>query len=45
MKIRRIRCTTCYRRCCDPDTGEKLSWWERTGAGVMVFAGKSFIIL
>lgn len=23
----------------DPDTGEKLSWWERTGAGVMVFAG------
>ncbi|PEW16955.1 pre-toxin TG domain-containing protein [Bacillus cereus] len=23
----------------DPDTGKKLSWWERTGAGVMVFAG------
>ncbi|CAM4099370.1 type VII secretion protein [Bacillus wiedmannii] len=23
----------------DPDTGEKLSWWDRTGAGVMVFAG------
>ncbi|MGG0303222.1 WXG100 family type VII secretion target [Bacillus albus] len=23
----------------DPDTGEKLSWWECTGAGVMVFAG------
>ncbi|EOQ09876.1 hypothetical protein KQ3_03504 [Bacillus cereus B5-2] len=23
----------------DPDTGEKLSWWERTGAGIMVFAG------
>ncbi|MDA2168368.1 pre-toxin TG domain-containing protein [Bacillus pacificus] len=23
----------------DPDTGEKLSWRERTGAGVMVFAG------
>ncbi|TPV43788.1 WXG100 family type VII secretion target [Bacillus dicomae] len=23
----------------DPDTGEKLSWWEHTGAGVMVFAG------
>jgi len=23
----------------DPDTGEKLSWWERTGAGVMFFAG------
>ncbi|MGN7891661.1 WXG100 family type VII secretion target [Bacillus sp. 22475] len=23
----------------DPDTGEKLSCWERTGAGVMVFAG------
>ncbi len=22
-----------------PDTGEKLSRWERTGAGVMVFAG------
>ncbi|HHT7040110.1 pre-toxin TG domain-containing protein [Bacillus cereus group sp. BC251] len=24
----------------DPYTGEKLSWWERTGAGVMVFTGK-----
>ncbi|MGE6539610.1 pre-toxin TG domain-containing protein [Bacillus luti] len=23
----------------DPDTGKKLSWLERTGAGVMVFAG------
>ena len=23
----------------DPDTGEKLSWWKRGGAGVMVFAG------
>ncbi|MGR5877599.1 pre-toxin TG domain-containing protein [Bacillus pacificus] len=23
----------------DPDTGEKLSWWERTGADVMFFAG------
>ncbi|MGK9482103.1 MULTISPECIES: pre-toxin TG domain-containing protein [Bacillus cereus group] len=29
----------------DPYTGEKLSWWERTGAGVMFFTGKSFIIL
>ncbi|PEM49097.1 WXG100 family type VII secretion target [Bacillus wiedmannii] len=23
----------------DPSTGEKLSWWERTGAGVMAVAG------
>ncbi|MCU4998721.1 pre-toxin TG domain-containing protein [Bacillus tropicus] len=27
----------------DPDTGEKLSWWERTGAGVMAFAGLTLL--
>ncbi|WP_369902411.1 pre-toxin TG domain-containing protein [Bacillus manliponensis] len=23
----------------DPETGAKLSWWERSGAGIMLFAG------